>query len=218
MIRVPLPLAQVALSAMNHVLQQQPASREQMRAHAGRYIRIVVAGPLGEAHSDAQIGADGLLAVTTQATPTVVLTLTPTVDALFGVLGGGPRGLGPHLRVEGDVMLSAAVGQVAESLRWDFEEDLSRVVGDSVAYRIGQAVRGLRARADGVRERSREAVERAATARHGPLVSESELAVLADEIRRLSASVTRLEAKYRARRGPSTGRPSTRQAPGARDG
>jgi ubiquinone biosynthesis protein UbiJ len=199
MIRVPLPLAQVALSAMNHVLQQQPAARDQMRVHAGQQLRVVIAGPLGDVSSDARIGEDGLLFVTAPAAPAVVLTLAPTMDALFGVLGGGPRGLGPHLKVEGDVMLSAAVGKVAESLRWDFEEDLSRVVGDTVAHRVGRVVHGLRERSGGLRDRSREALERAATTRDGPLVSQRELAALADEVRRLAASISRVEARRRAR-------------------
>lgn len=198
MTRVPLPLAQAALSAINHVLQQQSAVRDQIRAHAGRNIRIVVTGLLGEIHSDTRIGADGLLAVTTDAAPAVVLTLAPTVDAMFGAmfgaLGAGPAGPGPHLKVDGDATLAAVVGQVAQSLRWDFEEDLSRVVGDSVAWRIGQAVRSIRERAGGVQQRSREAVQRAAAAQHGPLISGMELAGLADEIKRLSASVSRLEA------------------------
>ena len=195
MTRVPLPLAQVALSALNHVLQQQPAAREQMRAHVGRHLRIIVNSPLGDVRSDAQIGKDGLLSVTTDAVPAVVLTLATTVDAVFGALSAGPMGLAPHLKVEGDVMLAAAVGEVAKSLRWDFEEDLSRIVGDSIAYRIGQAVRGVQARAGGVQTRSREALRRAAAAQDGPLVSEADLVGFSGEIERLSSSVARLEAR-----------------------
>jgi ubiquinone biosynthesis protein UbiJ len=192
---VPLPLAQVALSGLNHVLQQQPAAREQMRGHAGREIRIVVAAPLGAAHADARIGTNGYLSLANDATPAAVLTLSPSIDAVFGLFGAGPEGLGPHIKVDGDVMLAAAIGQVARSLRWDFEEDLSRFVGDGVAYRVGEAVRSLRGQADGLRQRSREAVQRAATTQRGPLVSAPELAVFAAEIGRLSASVSRLEAR-----------------------
>jgi ubiquinone biosynthesis protein UbiJ len=32
---------------------------------------------------------------------------------------------------------------VAANLHWDFEEDLSRLTGDIVAYRIGEGVRAL---------------------------------------------------------------------------
>lgn len=193
--RVPLPLAQLALSAINHVLQQQPASRERMRIHAGRNVRIVTAGPIGDMHSDAQIGADGLLAAAREADPAVVLTLAPTLGTVFGVLGGSAQPWGRKLRVEGDAVLAATVAQVAESLRWDFEEDLSKVLGDTVAHRVGRAMRGAREGAEGVRARSREAIVRVATTRAGPLVAQTEMADLADEIRRLSASIARLEAR-----------------------
>jgi ubiquinone biosynthesis protein UbiJ len=195
MTRLPLPVAQMALSGLNHVLQQQPAARDEMRAQAGRPIRIVVAGPLGPVHSDARIDADGFLSLSNHATPSAILTLSPSFDALFGVLGAGAGGLGPHIKVEGDVMLAALLGRVAQSLSWDFEEDLSRFVGDGLAHRIGETVRGLRDQADGLRLRSREAMQRAATSQRGPLVSAPELAVLAAEIARLSAEVSRLEAR-----------------------
>jgi len=198
MTRLPLPLAQVALSGLNHVLQQQPTARDQMRGQAGREIRITVAGPLGSVHSDARIDADGYLSLVSDANPAAVLTLSPSLDALFKVLGSGPGGLGPHIKVEGDVMLAALLGQVAQSLRWDFEEDLSRFVGDGVAYRVGESLRALRDQADGLRMRSREAVQRTASAQGGPLVSAPELAVLAAEIARLSELVRRLEAKAAA--------------------
>ena len=195
MTRLPLPLAQLALSGLNHVLKQQPAARDDMRAQAGREVRIVVAGPLGAVHSDARIDADGFLSLASNATPAAILTLSPSLDALFGVLGAGAGGLGPHIKVEGDVMLAALLGQVAQGLRWDFEEDLSRFVGDGVAHRVGETVRGLRDQADDLRLRSREAVQRATTSQRGPLVSAPELAVFAAEIGRLSAMVSRLEAR-----------------------
>jgi ubiquinone biosynthesis protein UbiJ len=203
MTRLPLPVAQMALSGLNHVLQQQPAARTEMRAQAGRPIRIVVAGPFGSVHSDARIDADGFLSLSDNATPSAVLTLSSSLDALFGVLGAGAGGLGPHIKVEGDVILAALLGRVAQSLRWDFEEDLSRFVGDGIAHRIGETVRGLRDQADGLRLRSREAVLRAATSQRGPLVSAPELAVLAAEIARLSVCLSRLEARgaHIARKG-----------------
>lgn len=126
-----LPLAQLALSAMNHVLHQQSVARERMRVHAGRQLRIVVVGPFGgSVHSDARIDADGLLRLATDGSPAAVLTLTPGIDAIFGILSAGFAGVGPHMKIEGDVMLAAAVGQVTQLLRWDFEEDLSGLVGD----------------------------------------------------------------------------------------
>ena len=187
-------MAQVALSAINHVLQQQPASRERMRAHAGRCIRIIAKHPLGSLESDALIGADGLLVAMSRGTPDVVLRLSPRIDTMLRFLDAGSSSLRSDLAIEGDAALAATVGEVADSLEWDFEEDLSRVVGDPVAHRVGLAVRGLRERFGGLRERSQEAVHRAAASRGGPLVSGADLAGLAGEIGRMADRVTRLEA------------------------
>lgn len=193
MSRVPLPMAQVALSAMNHVLQQQPASRERMRAHAGRCIRIIANHPLGSLESDALIGADGLLVAMSRGTPDVILRMTPRIDTMLRFLDAGPSALRSDIAVEGDAALATTVGEVADSLDWDYEEDLSRLVGDPVAHRAGRLARGLRDRFGGLRERSREAVHRAAASRGGPLVSGADLAGLAAEIARMSDRVTRLE-------------------------
>jgi len=102
-------------------------------------------------------------------------------------------GVGPHLKIEGDVMLAAALGQVTQLLRWDFEEDLSGLVGDVVAHRIGGLARGARRGAQGMRRRSREALQRAAAAPEGPLATRAGLARFAADIERLTDRVDRLE-------------------------
>ena len=40
------------------------------------------------------------------------------------------------IAVDGDPQLAAALNHVARNLRWDIEEDLSRVFGDIAAYRM----------------------------------------------------------------------------------
>lgn len=190
---IPLPLSQVALSGLNHVLEQQPALRDRMRAHAGRCIRIVVKGPLGEVRSDARIGPQGLLSVTSGEEPGVTLTLALSVDAVFAGLGKGAEGLAPHMKVEGDVMLAGAVGEVAKSLRWDYEEDLSRVFGDVMANRIGSLVRGFRSRGEGLWSRSEAVLKRNLASEEGPVVDLASFRAFSDEVATLRARIARLE-------------------------
>jgi ubiquinone biosynthesis protein UbiJ len=76
------------------------------------------------AFSDASVHAD------------VSLWLYPSWTAFSGALQGGVTALSRHLRVEGDVMFAATLGELAQHLRWDAEEDLSRIVGDIGARRI----------------------------------------------------------------------------------
>jgi ubiquinone biosynthesis protein UbiJ len=55
------------------------------------------------------------------------------------VLAGKP----PPVKIEGDVQLAAELGWLAENLRWDAEEDLSRLIGDAPAHAVADAGRRL---------------------------------------------------------------------------
>ena len=50
-------------------------------------------------------------------------------------------GKAPPVKIEGDVQLAAELGWLAENLRWDAEEDLSRVIGDIPAHAMADAGR-----------------------------------------------------------------------------
>lgn len=192
---VPLPLAQTALSALNHVLRQQAWARDRLRAHAGRTVRIVVATPLGPVSADARIADEGMLEVAEVASPTVTLSLTPSIDALFGMLRDGPRGLTGHLKVDGDVMVAAAVGEIAQHLRWDIEEDLSRVVGDQIAHRLGETARRGAEQSKASRERIESGLRQFLVEDGRQLVDRSEFEALREANRALEDSIARLEAR-----------------------
>jgi ubiquinone biosynthesis protein UbiJ len=53
------------------------------------------------------------------------------------------------VRIAGDVQLAAEVQWLVDHVRWDLEEDLSRIIGDAPAHTAGQVVRRM---ADGVRQ------------------------------------------------------------------
>jgi len=201
---VPLPIAQVAFSALNHVLRQQQWARDRLRAHAGRTIRLVVESPLGELSTDASIAPDGTLVVAAPSEPAVTMSMKPSIDALFGALRGGARGLGPHLRVDGDVLAAGALGEVAQHLRWDLEEDLSRVVGDVLAHRLAQALRAAGRGAGELRDRVESGLRHYLVDEDRQLVSRADLAAFAQSVGELEAAVERLERSAPA--GQSTDR------------
>lgn len=195
---VPLPLAQTALSALNHVLRQQQWARDRLRAHVGRTVRIVVATPLGPVSSDARIAEAGTLEVAEVESPTVTLSLTPSIDALFGVLREGARGLSGHLKVDGDVMVAAAIGEIAQHLRWDVEEDLSRVLGDRVAHRMGETAREGARQADDLRGRVETGVRQFLVEEDRQLVGREDLTTLSEALRGLEETLARVEARVAA--------------------
>jgi ubiquinone biosynthesis protein UbiJ len=195
---VPLPLAQTALSALNHVLRQQQWARDRLRAHVGRTVRIVVATPLGPVSSDARIAEAGTLEVAEVESPTVTLSLTPSIDALFGVLRDGARGLSGHLKVDGDVMVAAAIGEIAQHLRWDVEEDLSRVVGDRVAHRMGETAREGARQAEDLRGRVETGMRQFLVEEDRQLVGREDLRSLSEALRSLEETLARVEARVSA--------------------
>lgn len=46
-----------------------------------------------------------------------------------------------QIRIEGDTELATTLAKVFAEMRWDYEEDLSKIVGDVPAYKIGELAR-----------------------------------------------------------------------------
>ncbi len=192
MVALALPLAQVGISALNHVLRQQVWARDRLRTHSGRTVRMVVVAPLGAVSADARIASDGTLELATIDSPSVTLSLTPTFSAVLGAMRDGAVGLTGHLKVEGDVMVAAAVGEIAQHLRWDLEEDLSKLVGDVVAHRMGDAARAGLRQAQAIGDRAQSGLRQFLVDEDRQLIERRHLDLLGQEIRELEVRLDRL--------------------------
>lgn len=116
---------------LNHVLSQEPAALERLRRQKGRSIEIswrnhrlqwlITAAGLLE-HADPQQAAD--------------LRVHVNEESPLALLQGLRQGLKPAMRIEGDVMLAAELNWLVDHVRWDAEEDLSRLVGDAMAHKL----------------------------------------------------------------------------------
>ena len=140
-------------AALAHLLRQQGWARDKLRMHAGSVVRLGVdlAAPppagLPAPELRLRIDPDGLVeAADPLAQPAATLLLRPSARAASDFSRDGVEGLARHLRVEGDVMLAASLGELARHLRWDAEEDLSHVVGDVAAHRLAGWLRAGLAR------------------------------------------------------------------------
>lgn len=120
------------LSATNHLLARSEWARRRLMPHAGRTAHLDVA-PLA---LDFSVANDGFLAEwhSAEMPPDVRLTL-PAAE-LPGLLTDGSASLMRHVRIEGSAEFADALGFVFRNLRWDVEEDLSRMVGDILAHRM----------------------------------------------------------------------------------
>ena len=53
------------------------------------------------------------------------------------------RGDKPAVRIAGDVQFATEINWLVDHVRWDLEEDLSRLVGDAPAHAIGDVGRQM---------------------------------------------------------------------------
>src|SRR3954468_1229969 len=120
---------------LNHVLQQEPEAQARLKRQAGRLV---------EAHWRVfsvrlQATPAGLLELGSPAT-VPDLTLTLTEESPWSLAQSALRGDKPAVRIAGDVQLAAEVQWLVDHVRWDLEEDLSKVVGDAPSHAMGQAM------------------------------------------------------------------------------
>jgi ubiquinone biosynthesis protein UbiJ len=128
----------LAAAAINHLLQGAAWARERMVPFAGASVRF----HLPPASATFSIGEDGTLQPAASGVePAAIIRLTPALAVRLALLKDDSARA--EVEVEGDAALAAALTRILGALSWDVEEDLSRVVGDVAAHRIGRAGRAL---------------------------------------------------------------------------
>jgi ubiquinone biosynthesis protein UbiJ len=127
------------LLPVNHVLTQSPWARERLRAFAGKCAAISVF-PLQLRLSVTSEGFVALASTEQVADVSIALTLP-----LLARILAGSQDAEREAKIEGDTAFGQELALLAKHLRWDYEEDLSKVVGDVLAHRVGETVRGLSA-------------------------------------------------------------------------
>ena len=122
--------------AINHVLMQESEATARLLKQAGR----VVEARWRLFSMRLAITPAGLFDI---ASPSVApdLTLTLTEESPWELAQAAVRGDKPPVRIAGDVQFAAEINWLVENVRWDLEEDLSRVIGDAPAHAIGEAGR-----------------------------------------------------------------------------
>jgi len=119
---------------LNHVLMQEPQAQDRVRRQKGKSARMA----WGRFEMTLQASPAGLLERVLDGAA-VDLTVTLTEAGLPAVLDKVARGDKPAVNIEGDVQLAAEVAWLVDNLRWDVEEDLSRLVGDAAAHTLCKA-------------------------------------------------------------------------------
>ena len=130
-------LSYVAVAPINHVLRGESWALRRLQTHAGLTARVDAFPFFGTF----TVRDDGeLVAAMPGATPALIIRVTPAVA--MRILAGDDAAYA-EVSVSGDADFAQSVEFVVRNARWDFEEDLARVLGDTAAHRLAQTGRGL---------------------------------------------------------------------------
>lgn len=127
----------LAGAPLNHLLRANTWAREALQPHAGKVacfrcmpfetrLAVLDSGEVAPAASG--------------ATPDLTLTLTP---GLMLRAAARDDSVWRDVAVDGDTALGNVIHRLWRDLRWDVEEDLSRVFGDIAAHRMAESGRTL---------------------------------------------------------------------------
>lgn len=175
------------LAAINHVLDQAEWARQKLQPFAGRNVRIAML-PLSLSFV---ISSDGRLQ---SGKDEPELEIVFPADTLMLAPEGGERVM-QAARINGPADLANALSLVLRHLRWDIEEDLSKVVGDIAAHRI---ISALGAFAQWQRKAARNLAENIGeylVEENPTLVKHAEVGVFAEDVKRLCSDLAVIEAR-----------------------
>jgi ubiquinone biosynthesis protein UbiJ len=127
-----------ATAFVNHLLRGAGWARDELKRFAGKTARFevtpfVLSLRVLDNGEVAPAAADSVPAATIRLTPGLMLRLSARDESAW-----------LEVDVAGDTEFASAIQHVAHNLRWDVEEDLSRVFGDVAAHRMAESGRTFR--------------------------------------------------------------------------
>jgi len=185
-----------AAAVINHLLAQEPAAQRQLAEHGGKVACI----DTGLFQLRLRVMADGMVeTVDAGAAPNV--TIRVKLSDLPLIAANRERAVS-YVKIEGDADFANAVSQLTRSLRWDAEDDLSKVVGDIAATRV---VAGARSAIDMAQTTHRKLAENVAEyfleeqpmliRPHAVTDFSADVVKLRDDIERLGKRIEKLEKR-----------------------
>ena len=193
-------ITDAGLLVANHLLRQHEAwAPAQLLPFAGSIIEVILKFGDQPSVSRIQIGPDGFLlkALATDEPARAKLIVPVKLDYLSILARDGVAGLMRSVQIEGDVDLASAIGKVAKDLRWDAEEDLSRVFGDIVAHRMATGANQFFNQANQFFSATQQGLaQRVVKPDSGLLVARDEFDQMKADLRNLRDGLDRFEQRF----------------------
>lgn len=126
------------LLLVNHVVSQEPAAMSRLQRQQHRSLQI----SWRQFQLSCRITPAGLFErAVLHNSPDLSLHITQ--ESPFSLLQTLAQGDKPAMQVQGDVMLAADINWLVDHVRWDIEEDLSRLLGDAMAHQCVHAAKRM---------------------------------------------------------------------------
>ena len=121
--------------AINHVLEREEWALRDLSNHQGRVIELIL--PIGSMQW--QIQDNSFIALLSEVHPHPDLVLE--VDANSFLALSAPQGTIKDramraVKITGDAQLAQLIAKLSNQLRWEYEEDLAKIIGDAPAHFI----------------------------------------------------------------------------------
>lgn len=192
-------LASVAIAPLNHVLQGESWARRRLQAFAGKTARFRLPPFIDLALT---VQAGGVVSAAVSNSPCdAIFTLDPP---LFLRLLANNAGAYHEISISGDSAFADEILQIGKNLRWNVEEDLSRVMGDILAHRMVRTGDNLVQWQKGVLHNLLQTIAEYLTEEQPLLAKPVDMRELARDVNQLSADTKRLEEKLNALRRKMT--------------
>ena len=185
-----------AAAVINHLLAQEPWAQQKLATHRGKTFCIDAA----VMQLRLTVTDDGFLEDAV-ADATAAVTIHVKLSDLPLILANRERAVS-YVKIEGDADFANTVSQLSQSLRWDAEEDLSKLFGDIAATRIVSGAKSAFASAQKTQKQLAENVAEYFLEEQPMLIRpfvmnefSSHVVKLRDDLERLSKRIEKLERR-----------------------
>lgn len=194
----PAKLFSLLPATINHLLAQEAWARAKLMPHAGK-VAVLDGGGFSVR---LKVASDGLLE-TPAADEIAAVTIRVKISDLPLIMQNRERAFS-YVKIEGDADFANTISQLSQTLRWEVEDDLSKVVGDIAAVRLVDGARSLLANTKSLHRSVTENVAEYLLEENPMLVHKqaasgftSDVTRMRDDVARLAKRIEKLQARMK---------------------